>query len=119
MVKGLGTLPYESRLLTFDLFPLSYKQLRGDLILTYGIMNNLDRCFVPDDLFTQANTPTLRGHPLKLRSGKVKIDGRKFFSSRVVAAWNALSEEVDLSTCANSFMSRLDMHQIPSRHTAV
>ncbi|VDN12086.1 unnamed protein product [Dibothriocephalus latus] len=73
---------------------LSYRQLRGDLILTFRIMNNLDSCFVSDYLFTQANTRTLRGHPLKPRPGKAGIDGRKFFSiNSVVAAWNALPEE--------------------------
>ncbi|VDN12575.1 unnamed protein product [Dibothriocephalus latus] len=95
MVKGPRTLPYESRLSNLDLFPLSYRQLRGDLILTSRIMNNLNCCFVPDDFFIQANTPTLRRHPLKLRPGKARIDGSNLsFSNRVVAAWNVLPEEV-------------------------
>ncbi len=115
MVKGLGTLPYESRLSTLNLFPLSYRQLRGDLILTFRIMNNLDCCFFPEDFFTLANTPTLRGHPLKLRPGNARIDGRKFFfSNRVVTAWNALPEDVVLSTSVTAFKRNLDKHQSPN-----
>ncbi|BHF84567.1 hypothetical protein SprV_0902771800 [Sparganum proliferum] len=112
MTQGLGALPYETRLSTLNLFPLSYRQLRGDLILTFRIINGLDCCLDPTDYFTQANTPTLRGHPLKLRAGKARTNGRKFFfSHRVVAAWNALPTDVATSSCVNSFKCRLDAHQ--------
>nr|VZI48068.1 unnamed protein product [Spirometra erinaceieuropaei] len=77
MTQGLGALSYESRLSTLNLFPLSYRQLRGDLILAFRIINGLDCCLDPTDYFTQANMPTLRGHPLKLRAGKARINRRK------------------------------------------
>ncbi|BHF68838.1 hypothetical protein SprV_0301187900 [Sparganum proliferum] len=120
MTQGLGALPYETRLSTLNLFPLSYRQLSGDLILTFRITNGLDCCLDPTDYFTQANTPTLRGHPLKLRAGKARINGRKFFfSHRVALAWNALPTDVATSSCVNSFKHRLDAYQasqLPALH---
>nr|VZI35613.1 unnamed protein product [Spirometra erinaceieuropaei] len=120
MTQGLGALSYESQLSTLNLFPLSYRQLRGDLLLAFRIINGLDCCLDPTDYFTQANTPNLRGHPLKLRAGKARINGRKFFfSHRVVAAWNALPTDVATSSCVNSFKFRLDAHQasqLPALH---
>nr|VZH99524.1 unnamed protein product [Spirometra erinaceieuropaei] len=111
MTQGLGALPYETRLSILNLFPLSYRQLRGDLILTFRIINGLDCCLDPTDYFTQATTPNLRGHPLKLRAGKSRTNGRKsFFSNRVVAAWNSLPTDVVTSSCVNSFKCRLDLH---------
>nr|VZI20952.1 unnamed protein product [Spirometra erinaceieuropaei] len=120
MTQGLGSLPYNTRLSVLSQFPLSYRQLRGDLILTFRIINDLDCCLDPTYYFTQANTPTLRGHPLKLRAGKLRINGRKFFFSNiVVAAWNALTTDVVPSPCVNSFKCRLDIHQasqLPPSH---
>ncbi|BHF64219.1 hypothetical protein SprV_0200721900 [Sparganum proliferum] len=120
MTQGLGALPYETRLSTLKLFPLSYRQLRGDHILTFRIINGLDCCLDPTDYFTQANTPTLRGHPLKLREGKAGTNGRKFFfSNRVVAAWNALPTDVAAASCVNFFKCRLDAYQasqLPATH---
>nr|VZI16802.1 unnamed protein product [Spirometra erinaceieuropaei] len=120
MTQGLGAPPYESRLSTLHLFPLSYRQLRGDLILAFRIINGLDCCLDPTDYFTQANAPNLRGHPLKLRAWKARINGRKFFfSHRVVAAWNALPTDVATSSCVKSFKFRLDAHQasqLPALH---
>ncbi|GAA49485.1 hypothetical protein CLF_103139 [Clonorchis sinensis] len=37
MVAGLKSVDYETRLVVLDLFPLEYRRLRGDLILTYAL----------------------------------------------------------------------------------
>ncbi|GAA53955.1 pol-related protein, partial [Clonorchis sinensis] len=37
MVAGLKSMDYETRLVVLDLFPLEYRRLRGDLILTYAL----------------------------------------------------------------------------------
>ncbi|GAA57830.1 pol-related protein [Clonorchis sinensis] len=37
MVDGLKSLDYETHLVVLDLFPLEYRRLRGDLILTYAL----------------------------------------------------------------------------------
>ncbi|BHF70541.1 hypothetical protein SprV_0301359300 [Sparganum proliferum] len=112
MTQGLGALPYDNRPSTLSLFPLSYRQVRGDLILTFRIINGLDCCLDPTDYFAQVNTPTLRGPSPKLRAGKARINERKFlFSTRVVVAWNSLPTDVVISSCVNFFKCRLDAYQ--------
>nr|VZI51749.1 unnamed protein product [Spirometra erinaceieuropaei] len=118
LVGGQGSLPYETRLSNLGLFPLSYRQLRGDLIQTYRILRGQDCCLVPADFFELATTTNLRGHPLKLRVTGAKLDTRKFFfSNRVIEAWNALPAGVVMSTSVEAFKRNLD--QIATnRHNA-
>ncbi|GAA42734.1 hypothetical protein CLF_105993 [Clonorchis sinensis] len=54
MVAGLMSVDYETRLVVFDIFPLEYRRLRGDLILTYALLVQglANRFFTVD----QANT---------------------------------------------------------------
>nr|VZI16962.1 unnamed protein product [Spirometra erinaceieuropaei] len=118
LVSGQGSLPYETRLSNLGLFPLSYRQLRGDLIQTFRILRGQDCCLVPTDFFELATTTNLRGHPLKLRVTGAKLDTRKFFfSNRVIEAWNALPAGVVMSTSVEAFKRNLD--QIATnRHNA-
>nr|VZI09207.1 unnamed protein product [Spirometra erinaceieuropaei] len=109
LVSGQGSLPYETRLSNLGLFPLSYRQLRGDLIQTFRILRGQDCCLVPTDFFELATTTNLRGHPLKLRVTGAKLDTRKFFfSNRVIEAWNALPAGVVMSTSVEAFKRNLD-----------
>nr|VZI10877.1 unnamed protein product [Spirometra erinaceieuropaei] len=99
LVSGQGSLPFETRLSNLGHFPLSYRQLRGDLIQTFRILRGHDCCLVPADFFELATTTNLRSHPLKLRVTGAKLDIRKFFfSNRVIEAWNALPTDVVMST---------------------
>ncbi|BHF71095.1 hypothetical protein SprV_0401415000 [Sparganum proliferum] len=109
LVSGQGSLPYETRLSNLGLFPLSYRQLRGDLIQTFRILRGHDCCLVPADFFELATTTNLRGHLLKLRVTGAKLDIRKyFFSNRVIEAWNALPTDVVMSTSVEAFKRKLD-----------
>nr|VZH98600.1 unnamed protein product [Spirometra erinaceieuropaei] len=111
LVSGQWSLPYETRLANLDLFPLSYRQLRGDLIQAFRIVRKQGCCLAFGDFFELATTTNLRGHPLKLRVAGVRLDTRKFFfSNRVVAAWNALPEDVVMSGSVDTFKWRLDQH---------
>nr|VZI51418.1 unnamed protein product [Spirometra erinaceieuropaei] len=118
LVSGQGSLPYETRLSNLGLFPLSYRQLRGDLIQTFRILRGQDCCLVPTDFFELTTTTNLRGRPLKLRVTGAKLDTRKFFfSNRVIEAWNALPAGVVMSTSVEAFKRNLD--QIATnRHNA-
>ncbi|BHF57082.1 hypothetical protein SprV_0100002300 [Sparganum proliferum] len=110
LVSGQGSLPYETRLSNLGLFPLSYRQLRGDLIQTFRILRGHDCCLVPADFFELATTKNLRVHPLKLRVTCAKLDIRKFFfSNRVFEAWNALPTDVVMSTSVEAFKRKLDL----------
>ncbi|GAA48867.1 hypothetical protein CLF_102148 [Clonorchis sinensis] len=71
MVAGLKSMVYETRLAVLDLFPLEYRRLRGDLILTYALFEQ----GLANRFFTVDPANTRRGHgerqPL---SDKNKID---------------------------------------------
>ncbi|BHF82677.1 hypothetical protein SprV_0802581600 [Sparganum proliferum] len=109
LVSGQGSLPYETRLSNLGLFPLSYRQLRGDLIQTFRILRGHGCCLVPADFFELATTTNLRGHPLQLRVTGAKLDIRKFFfSNRVIEAWNALPADFVMSTSVEAFKRKLD-----------
>ncbi|BHF78270.1 hypothetical protein SprV_0602138300 [Sparganum proliferum] len=110
LVAGQGSLPYATRLTNLDLFPLSYRQLRGDLIQTFRIIRGQDCSLVPGDFFELATTTNLRGHQFKLRVTGARLDTRKFFfSNRVIEAWNALPVDVVMSASVEVFKRKLDL----------
>nr|VZI30179.1 unnamed protein product [Spirometra erinaceieuropaei] len=110
LVAGQGSLPYATRLANLHLFPLSYRQLRGDLIQVFRIIRGQDCSLVPGDFFELATTTNLRGHPFKLRVTGARLDTRKlFFSNRVVEAWNALPVDVVTSASVEVFKRKLDL----------
>ncbi|BHF62672.1 hypothetical protein SprV_0200565700 [Sparganum proliferum] len=82
MVKNLHLLPYESRLTELNLFPLNYRQLRGDLIQTYRIVRSRECALDFDDFFELAGTDRLRGHPFKLQRKRAHSDVRRNASSQ-------------------------------------
>ncbi|GAA53127.1 hypothetical protein CLF_109608 [Clonorchis sinensis] len=57
MVCGLKSVDYETRLAVFDLFPLEYPRLRGDLILTYALCEQglTNRFFTVDPADTRGH----------------------------------------------------------------
>ena len=110
LVKGLSKLPYDERLKRLNLFPLSYRRTRGDLILAFRIFN-YDLGVNMSYLFAPSSTNNLRGHSkkvLKPRSNKLKVGSR--FSHRVVNDWNALPEQVVSAPSVNIFKKKLDLH---------
>nr|VZI26708.1 unnamed protein product [Spirometra erinaceieuropaei] len=110
LVAGQGSLPYATRLANLDLFPLSYRQLRGDLIQAFRIIRGQDCSLVPGDFFELATTTNLRGHPFKLRVTGARLETRKFFfSNRVLEAWNALPADVVMSDSVEVFKRKLDL----------
>ncbi|BHF71211.1 hypothetical protein SprV_0401426600 [Sparganum proliferum] len=110
LVAGQGSLPYATRLANLDLFPLSYRQLRGDLIQAFRIIRGQDCTLVPGDFFELATTTNLRGHQFKLRVTGARLDTRKFFfSNRVIEAWNALPVDVVMSASVEVFKRKLDL----------
>ncbi|CAH8623495.1 unnamed protein product [Schistosoma bovis] len=110
LVKGLSRLPYDERLKRLNLFPLSYRRTRGDLILAFRIFN-YDLGVNMSYLFAPSSTNNLRGHSKKVhkpRSNKLKVGSR--FSHRVVNHWNALPEQVVSAPSVNTFKEKLDLH---------
>nr|CAH8822191.1 unnamed protein product [Trichobilharzia regenti]CAH8832846.1 unnamed protein product [Trichobilharzia regenti]CAH8851638.1 unnamed protein product [Trichobilharzia regenti]CAH8868946.1 unnamed protein product [Trichobilharzia regenti]CAH8876533.1 unnamed protein product [Trichobilharzia regenti] len=109
LIKGFSTLSYEERLSRLGLFPLSYRRLRGDLILAYRILRN-DFGANLSKLFLPSSTNQLRGHHLKVqkpRSNRLRLEIR--FSHRIVNHWNSLPEHVVSAPSVDSFKARLDL----------
>ena len=108
-VRGLGNLPYEERLQKLDLFSLSFRRIRGDLIFAHKILTNPNH---PNrNLLQLSPIECSRGHDLKLVQESCKSRIRStFFSNRVVPTWNRLPAFVIESTSTEEFKERLDKH---------
>ncbi|BHF74366.1 hypothetical protein SprV_0501745200 [Sparganum proliferum] len=111
MVKNLHQLPYETRLSELNLFPLNYRQLRGDLIQTYRNVGGREFALDFDEFFELAGTDRLRGHPFNLQRKLAHLDVRQnAFSHRVIGEWNGLPDAVVLSETVESFKYTQDAH---------
>ncbi|GAA53615.1 Rab3 GTPase-activating protein catalytic subunit [Clonorchis sinensis] len=73
MVAGLKSMDYETRLAVLDLFPLEYRRLRGDLILTYALFEQ----GLANRFFTVDPANTRRGHdPRETCASRLAIEVR-------------------------------------------
>ncbi|VDM00082.1 unnamed protein product [Schistocephalus solidus] len=110
-------LPYEKLLSNLDLFPLDYRQLRGNLIQAFCMLRGQDCCLASGDFFELATTNTLRGHPIKLRVTGARLDKRIFsFSNRVIKAWNALPANIIMSSSVDTFKRKFDQYNHKYHH---
>lgn len=105
--KGLS---YEERLKVTGLSTLDERRTRGDLIEVFKLMKGFSKVDY-SKFFTLAANKNTRGHDLKLKKNRSKLDIRKyFFSQRVVDKWNRLPQSVVDATSVNSFKNRYDKH---------
>ena len=90
-IAGLETLPYSRRLKILNLFSLKGRLLRNDLIYVWKIFQGLTP-ISPESLFILNDSGATRGHSYKIFTPRCNLDIRKrFFSVRIIAHWNALS----------------------------
>ncbi len=76
LVKGLQDIEYEERAQLLNLDSLSCRMDKEDMILVYKILHGLLEGVQWQDFFQMADTSRLRGHPLKLRKDRSRLDLR-------------------------------------------
>ncbi len=111
LVKGLQDIEYEIRAQLLNLDSLSCRMDKGDMILVYKILHGFLEGVQWQDFFQMADTSRMRGHPLKLRKDRSRLDLRKFtFSQRVVNMRNDLPAEVVTASSVKMFKIKLEAH---------
>ena len=109
-LPGLEGISYEERLDKLGLFTLEQWRLRGDLMEVYKIMSGIDRVD-SEMLFPRVEKSSTRGHRFKVHGEKFRGDVRgKFFTQRVVNAWNALPEQMVGASMIAAFKGQLDKY---------
>ena len=108
LIPGIAKLPYGTRLTKLNLFPLSYRRIRGDLITVFKLLNDK---FAPDmpSFFLSSKTENLRGHSKKVhkpRTNYLSADYR--LSHRIINEWNSLPQHVVEAPSVDSFKRKLD-----------
>ena len=108
-VTGLRSVPYDLRLKQLNLFPLSYRRRRADLIYTRRVLRGE---FSDLKIFLKFNRdgPT-RGHSWKLfKPRRSRLRPTNTLSTRVINDWNRLPAEVVDAPTEASFKYLLDKH---------
>ena len=77
MIPELNGLSYEEKLQHLNLFSLSKRRLRGDMIETFKIFQGIDN--ISSDIFFNLNKSNTRGHAYKLYKGPFKRQCRQHF----------------------------------------
>ena len=109
MVPDIKHLSYEDRLKHLRLPSLVHRRRRGDMIQMYKIMKEV--VDVDNELFTNLQKSTTRGHNLKLRKTKATKHSRvNVFSNRVIDDWNSLPSKVVNAITTDSFKNEIDDH---------
>ena len=107
MVPGIKGKCYEVRLRMLNLFKLSKRSLRGDLIEAFKFIKGINKVNV--QLFRVSLVSRTRGHKWKLAKEKFHTDIRKyFFTQRMVNVWNSLPGHVVEAGTLGVFKTRLD-----------
>ena len=115
IIPSLRELSYSSRLKKLNLETLDYRRRRADLLEMYRItegIHNLDQhchCSIcpTKQMFTPSLSTATRGHTKKVQIQEATGIRRNFFSARVAAPWNNLTEKTVSSTNINIFKSNL------------
>ena len=111
-VPALRNKPYETRLSDSNLFSLSYRRKRGDLIEIYKIFNKIND--VELEPIITLNQNGLRGNGLKIvlkgtnSNSSIRMST---FSRRTPQHWNSLSSHIVGAPSLQAFKSRLDRRQ--------
>ena len=110
MIPSLRSKPYEERLEELNLFPLSQRRLRGDLIQAFKIIKGIDNMDC-SKYFTLDLSNYTRGNGCKIIGKSFNShESKKHFFHRVVNLWNGLPRNVIDCNTVETFKCRLDKH---------
>ena len=106
-VEHLSQLDYGSRLRALDMYSVSGRLLRADMIYCWKIFNG-KCCIHPVTLFSPAPQRGTRGHQFKVGHVRVQTDvRRRAFSVRCVNQWNGLPRDVVTEQDYRTFKNKL------------
>ena len=110
MVPKLKKLPYSERLKKMNLPRLYDRRIRGDMIETYKIVSGVEN--LNSRRLFQMSTFQGRSHSKKLYPKYARLNLRKhWFTQRVIAKWNSLSQDEVVANKTSSFKARYDKQE--------
>ena len=110
MIPCLRNKSYEDRLKELNLFSLTKRRLRGDLIQVFKIIKGVDNMNC-NKYFNIDRTNYTRGHGCKIIGKSFNShESKNFFFNRVVNIWNGLPQNVVDCTTVDSFKSQIDKY---------
>ena len=109
LVGRLKGMSYYQRLVELKLTSLKERRVRGDMILTYRLVNGLEGVDYQNFFSLLQTGHNTRGHSMKLTRTNLNRNVRSnFFSRRVIPRWNALSEYEISAPSTSVFKVRYD-----------
>ncbi len=106
---GITAQPSAKQLLKLD--SLSCRMNKGDMILVYKILHGSLEGIQWRDFFQMADTSRLRGHSLKLKEERSRLDLRKFtFNQKATNMLNDLPADIVTAPTAKVFKKLLEAH---------
>ena len=110
LIPRLRNKPYEERLSELNLFSLTKRRLRGDLIEVFKIIKGIENMDM-EKYFTIDTSNITINNGYKIVGKRFQTNEAKhFFFNRVVNVWNGLpSNVIDCST-TEIFKKRLDVY---------
>ena len=115
----LEDLPYEERLKEMHLTTSRERRERGNLIIIYKLMNNLEETDRKDLILRRkGEAKNLRGHNKILHKGICLKDTKNYsFSQRSIDTWNGLKEEVIMAKNVHQLKEKLNKYRYGDRTT--
>ena len=110
LIPRLRNKPYEDRLKELNLFSLSKRRLRGDLIEVFKIVKGIENMNI-EKYFTIDTSNTTRNNGCKIVGKRFQTHQAKyFFFNRIVNIWNGLPSNVIDCNTVETFKKRLDVY---------
>ena len=106
---SLSGLSYTQRLERLGLPSLEFRRIRGDLIETYKLLQEIYDPLTTKELLNVNNSSTTRGHNFKLLKNAPRLNTYKyFFTNRVTNLWNQLPSHIVNASSVNCFKNKID-----------